>query len=451
MKSYCLCFLFISCTFLSCKKYLDAKPDKKLVLPSTIADVQALLDNESIMNLNNPGTGVISADNYYLTDAAWSSVSSVSQRNMYTWESDITLSDFPNHWSRLYDIVTIANVALESISKITPAPNEQNDWNNVKGSALVYRAKSFLTAAGLWSRAYDKNTAGTDLGIPLRLSSDYKAPTIRSSVQATYDQIINDLKEAAPILPPHPQHVMRPSQAAAFGLLARTYLIMGMYDSAGAYADKCLAISGNLLDYNTLNSNASSPVPKFNTEVIMHSRIPIPTILLNSKARIDSVLYQSYDNNDLRKSVFFKNNGNGSYAFKGSYDQSVALFNGIATDEMFLVKAECLARSGNIPDAMTALNNLLVMRWKTGTFIPLTAVDMNDALLTILSERRKELIFRDLRWTDLKRLNLEPAFQQTVQRKLNGQDYQLVPGDNRYALPIPETVISISGIQQNPR
>lgn len=382
---------------LSCKKYLDAKPDKKLELPTTIADVQALLDNESIMNLNNPGTGEISADNYYLTDAAWASVSNLSQRNMYIWGSDITLNDLPNHWSRLYDIVGVANVALESISKITPASNEQNGWNNVKGSALVYRAKSFLTVAGFWAKTYDKNTAATDLGIPLRLSSNYETRTTRSTMQETYDQIINDLKEAALILPPHPQHVMRPSEAAAFGLLARTCLMMGKYDSAGSYADKCLAISGNLLDYNTLNSNAATPISKFNAEVIMHSRVPVPTILLNTKARIDSVLYQSYYSNDLRKKVFFKNNGNGSYAFKGSYDHGIALFNGIATDEIYLIKAECLAREGNIQPAMNTLNKLLIMRWKTGTFIPLTAVDMQSALVIILTERRKELVFRDLR------------------------------------------------------
>ena len=435
---------------LSCKKYLDAKPDKKLELPATIADVQALLDNESIMNLNNPGTGEISADNYYLTDAAWASVSSLTQRNMYIWGSDITLNDLPNHWSRLYDIVGVANVALESISKITPATNEQNDWNNVKGSALVYRAKSFLTIAGFWAKTYDKNTAAIDLGIPLRLSSDYETRTTRSTMQETYDQIISDLTEAALILPPHPQHVMRPSEAAAFGLLARTYLMMGVYDSAESYADKCIAISGNLLDYNTLDTNASAPIPKFNEEVIMHSRIPVPTIFYH-RARIDSVLYQSYDSNDLRKKVFFKNNGNGSYFFKGSYDHGIALFNGVATDEMYLIKAECLAREGNIQPAMNTLNKLLIMRWKTGTFVPMTAVDMQSALVIILMERRKELVFRDLRWTDLKRLNKEPAFQQIIRRKLNGQDYELAPGDNRYALPIPETVISISGIQQNPR
>ena len=94
---------------------------------------------------------------------------------------------------------------------------------------------------------------------------------------------------------------------------------------------------------------------------------------------------------------------------------------------------------------------MIVKRWKTGTFTPLAAGSMQDALILILRERRKELVFRDLRWTDLKRLNKETAFQQTIKRKINGQEYILLPNDNRYALPIPQSVISISGIQQNPR
>ena len=68
----------------------------------------------------------------------------------------------------------------------------------------------------------------------------------------------------------------------------------------------------------------------------------------------------------------------------------------------------------------------------------------------ILLERRKELLMRGLRWMDLKRLNMEGAAI-TLTRTVNGQVYTLPPNDLRYALPIPEDVIAISGMQQNPR
>lgn len=451
MKKYLALMMLLACAVSGCKKFLDAKPDKKLLLPDNIEAVQAMLDNDNTMNQFCPGTGEASADNYYVTDASWASLSSLAERNMYIWESDITFNEFPNHWSRLYDVVNITNIALEGLNTINITASDHNAWNNAKGSALLFRAKSFLTAACLWARAYDKNTAATDLGIPLRLNSNYQERSVRSSVQQTYSQIIQDLKEAARLLPVFPQHVMRPSRTAAYGLLARTYLIMNNFDSALFYADSYLAVSANLLNFNSLNAAASYPVPKFNMEVSMHSTMSGPTILNITNAKIDSVLYQSYATNDLRKTVFFKSTANGTYSFKGSYNQSSTYFNGIATDEMYLLKAECQARANNINDAMTTLNQLLIKRWKTGTFIPYVASDIQAALLLILSERRKELLFRDLRWSDLKRLNRELGLQQTIKRKLNAQIYSLAPNENRYVLPIPQSVISSSGIEQNPR
>jgi hypothetical protein len=445
---YALCFTGICC---SCKKYLDAKPDQKLQLPNTVSNVQALLDNEVTIVNSNPATGEASADNYYLTDANLAALSSMAQRNTYTWEDDITLAEYPNHWSRVYDIVTIGNVALESIDKIIPAASEQQQWNNVKGSALFLRARAFLMGLGLWAKAYDKTTAGSDLGIPLRLNSDYLAVTTRSSIQEGYERILADLKEAAPLLPLFPQHPSRPSRTAAFGMLARAYLCMGIYDSAGLYADKCLAINSTLLNYNNLNAAATYPLAQYNSEVIMHSLLSTPAMLSNTRALVDSALYKTYGASDLRKTIFFKTVGTSTYSFRGSYNGSSTLFNGITTDEQYLIKAECLARQGSTAAALATLNSLMITRWKTGTFVPFTAADANAALGIILTERRKELIFRDLRWTDLKRLNREPLWQQSISRRITGKDYILPPGDNRYALPIPASVINISGITQNPR
>jgi hypothetical protein len=100
---------------------------------------------------------------------------------------------------------------------------------------------------------------------------------------------------------------------------------------------------------------------------------------------------------------------------------------------------------------MNNLNALLVKRWKTGTFIPLTASNTDDALNKILLERRKELCFRGIRWSDLKRLNKDLKYSKTLVRVLNGQTYTLLPNDPKYVLPIPDNEIRVSGIEQNLR
>jgi len=73
-----------------------------------------------------------------------------------------------------------------------------------------------------------------------------------------------------------------------------------------------------------------------------------------------------------------------------------------------------------------------------------------EALDTILVERRKELAFRGLRWSDLRRLNKE-GWGIMLNRNLNGVPYTLPPNSELYTLPIPPDVIQLSGIMQNPR
>ncbi len=442
--------IVVTCLLLTgCHKYLDAKPDAKLVIPKNIADLQALLDNYIRVNYFDPSAGEASADNYYLSDADWASLFSLDNKRMYTWEKDYLFSTYPNNWSQTYDVVYVANTVLDHIDKYKET-GSLYDWNNVKGQALYHRAKSFSEAAAIWCLAYDPSTAATDLGIPLRLNGNFNEVSARPTLQVTYDQVISDVKASIPLLPVTSLHVMRPSKAAAYGLLARVYLNMRQYTLAGLYADSCLRLYNRLLDYNNYSPAAIYPFTQFNAEVIMENRRPILPSLNRSIAKIDSTLYLSYAGNDLRKTLFFRDNGNGSYGFKGSYEGGLTLFGGIATDEIYLIRAESYARAGNIDLAMKDLNTLLVTRWKTGTFVPFAATDAADALQSILTERRKELLMRGLRWMDIKRLNKE-GIGITLTRKLNNQTYTLPPNDPRYALPLPEDIILLSGMVQNYR
>jgi tetratricopeptide (TPR) repeat protein len=269
-------------------------------------------------------------------------------------------------------------------------------------------------------------------------------------MQQSYTQIIKDLMTCASLLPENPLYKTRPSKPAAFAMLARVFLSMGNYDKALAYADSTLQLNNYLIDFNTLDSTSTAPVPLFNNEDVFHEDLRLGQILLQKNLIVDSNLYQLYDSNDLRKYIFFMNLSS-NITFKGSYDGDFVLFGGTATDEMYLIRAESYARKGNANSAMSDLNTLLAKRWATSAFIPLTANTSDQALGIILQERRKELIFRGLRWTDLRRLNKDPRFAITLTRVLNGQTYMLPPNDPRYVLPIPIQEIQLSGIQQNER
>lgn len=435
----------------SCNKYLDAKPNKALSSPRTLQDLQGLLDYFPYMNNQCSDQGEIASDNYYMNDNQYLALSADRERNAYLWKRDIWSGWSPSDWQNEYTVVYNANLVLENLNKIARTSSNATYWDNCKGGALVFRGKSFLEIAQIWTKAYDSATAATDLGIPLRLTSDFNVKSVRSNLKDTYDQIINDLKSAIPLLPNLPIFPYRPSKCAAYGLLARTYLAMRQYHLAGLYADSSLQLDNNLLDYNTLDPSQSYPFASIqfsNPEDIMQTLcVDVDGDIFPWSANIDSSLYQSYDTNDLRKVVFFTQNPDGTASYHGSFG-TWQNYNGIATDEMYLIRAECNARQGNTGAAMDDLNTLLMNRWEIGTFVPLKSNDPVDALAIILAERRKELVFRALRFTDIKRLNKEGA--NIIQKRIiQGQTYTLPPNDPRYALPIPDKVIQLSGMQQN--
>jgi hypothetical protein len=437
----------------ACKKYLDVKSDQKLVVPSTIPDLQGLLDNYTRVNQFNNSAAEKSADDYYLTTEDWSALRSETDKRIYTWQpANLFDAGLVNDWAISYENIYRANLVISEMEKIPKEPGNEVERNTCLGHAYFIRASKYFKNAIIWSPAYDASGPDNPWGLPLRLNPDFNIPSVRSTVQQTYNQIIADAKKAADYLPVTPLHPLRPSKPAALALLARTYLAMGKYDSCLKYAEDCLQLKDDVQDYNELNPSAAYPMaPRFsNPEIIMDTYMNSGSMLSNARAKIDTQLFQSYDSLDLRKQIFFKYNSDGSHGFKGSYTGSSALFDGYATDEVYLMKAECLARANEVTAAMNVLNQLLIKRYKKDFFTPFVASDQEEALDKILMERRKELLMRALRWMDIKRLNKEGR-SISLERIIDGQVYSLPPNDLRFALPLPESVIQLSGMQQNPR
>jgi len=453
MKTFNISFLSLSLCMVSvlcsCKKsWLDAKPNKALVVPTSISDYQNLLDNVTQMNTNAPGLGVISDDNIRLTDATYLGLSQ-QERNAYVWAPtpDFYGSDGNGDWYYAYSRILDDNVVLDGIKSINVDAGSEPALNNVIGSALFYRSLDFYNLAQEFCKPYLPASAASEIGLPLRLSSNVNLTVKQATLQQTYDQIINDLLSAVPLLPQSPLFPTRPSKAAAFGLLSRVYLSQASYTKGLAYADSALQIQNALLDFNQLNKAASNPISRFNKEVIFHYTLSGFLAFRTNRLIVDNQLYQSYISTDLRKSIYFITVA-GNISFKGSYNGNLSFFGGLATDEMYLNRAECYARLGNAGAAMSDLNTLLKSRWQTGTFTNLTAANADAALALILTERRKELCFRGLRWSDLRRLNSDSRFQTTIARNVNNQSYSLPPNSPRYVLPLDEKEILTGGLIQ---
>lgn len=453
MKNKLIILIFIAIAINSCNKYLDKKNNTSLLVPSSLADLQAILDNVSQMNqLLTPSLGEASSDDYFLESTVYNGLILGDQKN-YTWRYYFFATQ--NDWSFGYKPVYNANLALDLLKDIGRNAQNATAWDNVKGSALFYRSYNFLNLLWNYAKAYDSSTADKDWGIALRLTSDFNVPSTRATNKQSYQQVINDTKVAIPLLPDYPQVVTRPSKGAAYGLLARCYLSMRDYSDALLYVDSCLQLDNQLMDLNgdadiPSGISASYPFKKFNKETIFYSEINavVSIYLTYKKGRIDTTLYSFFQPNDLRKSAFFYPNNDGYQQYKGGYTGSLASFSGIAVDEMYLTRAECYVRTGQVQKGLDDLNTVLDKRYKSNSFLPYNNLTKTEALDTVLMERRKELVMRGLRWIDLKRLNKEGA-NIILKRVEDDGMYTLAPNANFYALPLPEDIINLTGMPQN--
>jgi tetratricopeptide (TPR) repeat protein len=452
MKKIVFFLSIIQLLFLGCSKdWLDEKRDIKLIVPTTLADLRLLLNNGLTLPYDNIGIGEVAAGDYYINETFWNSVDEM-QRFAYIWKDPFKGRATVFEWNNSYNQIEVANVILGALSKLKPSINEQEQWNDIKASALFIRARAFFNLSSIFALPY--SPANLNLpGVHLRLDPDINTEVKRATIEKTYEQIIGDLIMAASLAQVIPINKDNIGKAAVHGQLARVYLVMGDFESALENAEKCLSYPEvKLLDYSTLKSTDAFPFKRYNEEVILSATMAANYgSFFSPNGKIVPELYHSYESNDLRKSLFYRINAvDSSYSFRGMYLGLRGIFSGIATDEIYLIKSECEARSGNISSAMKTLNELLITRYAKDSFNELQASTKSEALDLILMERRKELVLRGLRWTDIRRLSLDDGHKIALSRTIEGIEHKLPVGDKRYAFPIPDYVTEKYGIEQNP-
>ncbi|MGJ1403366.1 RagB/SusD family nutrient uptake outer membrane protein [Sphingobacterium siyangense] len=445
--------LIIGCTFftlVSCKKYLDLKPDASIAVPETMEDIRGLLNDVSNLNVFASSLLENGTDDYYLDDNTLRNMNETDQ-GMYLWKKNYPAIDLSGDWYNGYRAVMTVNVALEAIDRIKTGA--ESEMKTMRGEALFTRALVHYCEAQVYTEI---GQVGADAkpGIPIRLTSDYSVVSQRGTVDENVTAILKDLNEALDLLPETAVSKVKPTKAAAYALLSRIYLSFNQYELAEKYADEALKLYRKVTDLNTLNLISMSPFPINHDEIIYAVYGVTGNLLLQNSANVNRELYEQYADNDLRKSAYFYDKGNGHIGLKGNYPGTFStLFFGLTTDEVLLISAECAARKGNLNKAAEQLNNLLTYKWKLGTYSPVTFSDKEAAIGQILNERRKELIFRGLRWSDIKRLNREQGREIVLKRKDDAGNIiaELPPNDSRYYYLIPDEVIRQTGMEQNIR
>jgi hypothetical protein len=482
----------------SCNKFLDAKPSKGAsVVISATSDLTALLnyyqnfystpDNVVIYGTDDNGFsaplyngGRFVFNNTIIQFSLWD-INNLPQTDQSTFLGN-------NFWSGEYAKIYIANLVLANVDAAT---GPDSDKAALRADAHFIRAYSYWELANTYCLPYtDANK--NEPGLPIKTTPDYNVVP-RLTLAATYQQIEADLAEAMKTTVPLVQNGKaihwRANTAAVNGFAARYYLNQNDYVNGLKYANAALGEYSTLVDYNTGmrygNSTTVTINPGSQTVTLQfpytHDRnssdftdilawkefLYFRALTCTAQWYIPSQnLLSLYDTaNDLRYKYHYVQNysykkGMASPAY--SYPGYVFFFEdkmpeGPTVAEMLLIKAECLARTGDVADAMTAVNQLHAARMVTGT-APLTASTQDQAIATILQERRREMPFSQ-RWFDIRRFNSnsyaaddvpllsKTFYPYTASSVLYTQPtlvYSLAAGSRRFASPLPQADVNTS-------
>jgi len=437
--------LFIS----SCSKFVEIEERSGTRPLKYTSDYQYLLNNTTTFE-RSYGFPLISCDDAGVENPTQQNTLSTQWALTYSW-SETRYSDNEEDidWSNYYNQINICNQITDGV--MNSEGGSMTDKKYILAQARTHRAYAYLNLANMYAKPYDPTTASKDLGLPLLTTSYLFSSLERVSLDKVYQQIIADLELSIKDLPNLPDFNCEPSKAAAYAILAETYLQMRNFTKAGLYADSVLMIQNTLTDLNNYVSNPSTLPKKLNDQEIIFSKTVTGTYY--PSLTLSSDLLQLIGEKDLRYKLFTAKDyrGYGRYYSRYQYTYE-GVYVGPNVPEMMLIKAESKAREGDYSSAVDILNTLRKKRFQPADYTDLTASSASDALALVINERRRELFGRGFRWFDMRRLNYDQAFAKSYSRTFKGQTYTLETNSNRFTYAIAEKYILLNPeMKQNPR
>jgi hypothetical protein len=389
-------------------------------------------------------------------------------------------------WRYYYRWILNANFILENIEQFEATDPE--DYRGIKGEALCFRAFSHFNLVQMYAKRYQAGATNSQAGVPVRLTTEV-APMARNTVEEVYASINQDLDEAIRLLDGYKPE----NQAAAdrrnhftietaYGLKARVALAQQDYATAATAADnslKAAAAQGYTLmkgdelyhGFATITSSVKealwAAMTKSDQTVYFYSFYAYMSWNFNATAirqGVKSISLDTYEKmsaTDLRRAWWDPEGSSEglpatSYnPYKGQNRKYRANSTGDAVGdyafmriaELYLTKAEALARQGKDAEAQAVLTEFALTRDPE-----YKASNTGDALIEeIMTQRRIELWGEGFRWYDLKRLNLPLQRLGSNWQKSFCFVLEIPAGDNSWQYAIPqEEVDANTTIEKNP-
>ncbi|MCF6241385.1 MAG: RagB/SusD family nutrient uptake outer membrane protein [Bacteroidales bacterium] len=435
-------------------KFLDIQPYDKITTDNLIVDYTTL---KSATN----GVYNIFQDPYYYDSYALIlpdlMSDNVKNNNFYLF-SDVdkyeTKADnryTEKVWEKISALITQSSIVIREAEQFDFG-TDQEAANELIGQLYIARGIAYFDMQRFFAQPYNFTNDASHLGVPLidedKVGIDIISPA-RSTTKEVYDKILSDFNKGLSLIG---NSVVSPyylNEYSAKAFLARIYLYMENWTQANNLASEVIA-SGQYsllsneeyIDSWTLDETSESIFSIINTETdnARYSSINYYYIFRRFLATND--LYDSFDNNDVRRALISSNRVLKHSSF--GFDNNIPV---VRYSEMYLIKAEALAELGDDDGARGAVN--MIHLRANPTALPIT--DSGDDLKRIIQEeRRKELMFEGHRLFDLTRKKESFVKYSTSV----GTPINIVYPNNFTILPIPQKEIdandNISQDQQNP-
>jgi len=368
--------------------------------------------------------------------------------------------------SRISDVYEVNYEGIMSASRLIEAVPEIEDSRSnllraIEGEARVIRAILYFQLLQIYGQDYNYTPSASHLAVPYYdqpLGVFERLP--RASVGEVYNQIIEDLQTARPLLnganvrAGNPKYWARPGIPEA--LLSRVYLFQGRWQlaiDAGAEAR-------NLLSFDLLT-------PDSYVENWTESRYAEALWILDQSYRqatginsafgsgdstrsqtfvVTQELFDSYPQDDERRQLYEVSESlifSKKYPFEPNTTQAKPI---IRASEVILNQAEAHAQLGQLTEAENLMREVLLQSQSDPA---LPSGNASEWLTFIAEERAKELALEGMAFWDIRRRQ-ENVVREACESSGFENCSQTYPSD-RYVLPIPQEAIIVNPLlEQNP-
>lgn len=433
----------------SCDSYLDIPPKGKKI-PKSLTEYEALLRYEYGVHREPLLYASLLLNDYYAVP------SNRLQLAVMNWDADanrIELGDGNNDtspYNELYSAISVCNLLLEDIPESTGASDSEKA--EVMAYARVLRAMKYWEVANFYALPYDEATAATTRGVPFITSAAVGASYPQTTLAELYSFIISETEGVivGGSLPAKSMTVLHPNKGAAYAFLARVYLTMGNYEKALSNANLALTENDKLFDWVEFYHSKASEIDTWTDNKTIVSPMTFDYVenynfchWTSNGGRNQSIRTERkerFETNDMRfLTSYYLYSASGNQYYRSRLSGYFNL-SGMKTVEVYLIKAECLARAGQYSLAMNELNT--VRQTRVYPYTPLDASTEAECIGHIRKWKENELMFSLVPFADTRRLNKEAAYQKTFSKVVDGATVTLSPTSHLWTFPFPQGAVA---------